>query len=100
MSQLLYSLLSDKLDGIAALYKVRPRITLIVRMPGKPDECAYLSDDNWADVLATVAHLNRDSRTFRAGPDEPPAETAPDTTAAACRLHWGTGAGLRAEGKP
>ena len=24
----------------------------------------------------------------------------PDGTAAACRLHWGTGAGLRAEGKP
>ena len=71
MSQRLYAILSGKLDEIAALYKVRPRITLIVRMPGKPDECAFLSDDNWTDAVATVEYLSTDTKTFAAGPPEP-----------------------------
>lgn len=76
MSQLLYGLLSDKLDEIAALYKVRPRITLIVRMPGKPDECAFLSDDAWPDAVATVERLHGDPKAFAAGPAAPPVESA------------------------
>jgi hypothetical protein len=71
MSQLLYGLLSAKLDEIAALYNVRPRITLIVRMPGKPDECAFLSDDAWPDAVATVERLYGDKTAFSAGPAEP-----------------------------
>ena len=71
MSHFLYGLLSDKLDEIAALYKVRPRITLIVRMPGKPDECAFLSDDAWPDAVATVERLYGDPMAFKAGPAEP-----------------------------
>lgn len=78
MSERLWSLLSGKLDEIAAFYKVRPRITLIVRMPGKPNECAFLSDDNWTDAVATVKCLSGDGGTFAAGPPEPPPEsTAP-----------------------
>lgn len=76
MSERLWHLLSGKLDEIAALYKVRPRITLIVRVPGKPKECAFLSDDNWADAIATVRQLHGDPTSFVAGPP-PPALEAP-----------------------
>ena len=74
MSERLWHLLSGKLDEIAALYKVRPRITLIVRVPGKPKECAFLSDDAWSDAVATVRQLQNDPYTFTAGPPEPVAE--------------------------
>lgn len=82
MSERLWHLLSGKLDEIAALYKVRPRITLIVRVPGKPKECAFLSDDAWADAVATVGQLHGDPTAFAAGPPAPvaesPAPAAPD----------------------
>lgn len=71
MSERLWHLLSGKLDEIAALYKVRPRITLIVRVPGKPKECAFLSDDSWAEAVATVRDLHGDPTAFAAGPPEP-----------------------------
>ena len=82
MSERLWHLLSGKLDEIAAFYKVRPRITLIVRVPGKPKECAFLSDDAWADAVATVGQLHGDPTAFAAGPPAPvaesPAPAAPD----------------------
>ena len=82
MSERLWHLLSGKLDEIAAFYKVRPRITLIVRVPGKPKECAFLSDDNWTDAVETVRQLQGDPSAFKAGPQEPrpalPAPPAPD----------------------
>ena len=74
MSERLWHLLSGKLDEIAAFYKVRPRITLIVRVPGKPREGVFLSDDNWSDAVATVKYLSGDGGTFAAGSPEPPAE--------------------------
>lgn len=74
MSERLWHLLSGKLDEIAAFYKVRPRITLIVRVPGKPKECAFLSDDAWPDAVATVRDLYGDPTAFVAGPPEPVAE--------------------------
>jgi len=74
MSERLWHLLSGKLDEIAALYKVRPRITLIVRVPGNPKECAFLSDDSWPDAVATVRDLYGDPTAFVAGPPEPVAE--------------------------
>lgn len=76
MSERLWHLLSGKLDEIAALYKVRPRITLIVRVPGKPKECVFLSDDSWADAVATVRDLHGDPTAFAAGPPEPAPEAA------------------------
>ena len=75
MSERLWHLLSGKLDEIAAFYKVRPRITLIVRVPGKPKEGVFLSDDNWTDAVATVKYLSEDGGTFAAGPPEPPPES-------------------------
>lgn len=77
MSERLWHLLSGKLDEIATFYKVRPRITLIVRVPGKPKEGVFLSDDNWSDAVATVKYLSGDGGTFAAGPPEPPAEVQP-----------------------
>ena len=74
MSERLWHLLSGKLDEIAAFYKVRPRITLIVRVPGRPKEGVFLSDDNWTDAVATVRYLSGDGGTFAAGSPEPPAE--------------------------
>lgn len=67
----LHSTLADHLERIAALYKVRPRITLIVRIPGKPDQSVFLSDDNLVEALAAVSYLET-CAVYRAGPTEPP----------------------------
>ncbi len=83
MSAHLHALLSAKLEEIAALYKVRPRLTLIVRMPERPNEGAFLSDDNWTDVVGTVQYLQGDGASYVAGPPEPPpAADAPSRSAA------------------
>lgn len=58
----LHETLSEHLERIAALYKVRPRITLIVRMPNKPDQTVFLSDDNWSDAMAAVKYLSAGKR--------------------------------------
>lgn len=71
MSAELHSVLADHLEQIAGLYKVRPRITLIVRVPGKPDQGVFLSDDNWAEAVAQVAYLQKEAA-YVAGPTEPP----------------------------
>lgn len=70
MSAHLHAVLADHLEQIAALYKVRPRITLIVRVPGKPDQGVFLSDDNWTEAAAQVAYLQK-SAAYVAGPPEP-----------------------------
>lgn len=79
MSARLHALLAAKLEEVAALYRVRPRLTLIVRVPGRPDECAFLSDDNWTDAVRTVHHLQGGGASYVAGPPEPPPEA--DATA-------------------
>lgn len=76
MSAKLHATLCDHLEQIAALYKVRPRITLIVRMPGAPDQGVFLSDDSWTDACAAVEYL-KGSATYVAGPPEPDAEAKP-----------------------
>ncbi len=70
MSTLLHHTLCDHLEQIATLYKVRPRITLIVRIPGKPNEGTFLSDDNWADAVGCVEYL-KGNAAYIAGPPEP-----------------------------
>jgi len=71
----LHAVLCDHLEQIAGLYKVRPRITLIVRVPGKPDQGVFLSDDNWDEAVAQVAYLQK-AANYIAGPPEP-APSAP-----------------------
>jgi len=75
MSAKLHTVLSDHLEQIAELYKVRPRITLIIRVPGKPDQGVFLSDDNWAEAVEQVAYLHK-AANYIAGPPEP-APSAP-----------------------
>ena len=70
MSAKLHATLCDHLEQIAALYKVRPRITLIVRMPGAPEQGVFLSDDSWPDAVAAVAYLQGHAA-YVAGPPEP-----------------------------
>ncbi len=70
MSAKLHAVLADHLEQIADLYKVRPRITLVIRVPGDREQGVFLSDDNWADAVAQVAYLQRDA-TYVAGPPEP-----------------------------
>lgn len=74
MSAKLHAVLCDHLEKIAALYKVRPRITLIVRVPGAPDQGTFLSDDSWADAVAAVEYLQGNAA-YMAGPPEPNPET-------------------------
>lgn len=70
MSKRLHIALCDHLEQIAGLYLERPRITLIIRVPGYPDRGVFLSDDNWTDAMEAVAYLQRDA-TYIAGPPEP-----------------------------
>jgi len=65
-----HELLAEDLERIARHFKVRPRLTLIVRHPGNPDQNVFLSDDNWQDVVHTVEQLYGDAPYF-AGPPEP-----------------------------
>jgi hypothetical protein len=67
----LHHTLCDHLERIAKLYTVRPRITLIIRVPGKPDQTVFLSDDNFNEAVAAVKYLYRNAD-YSAGPDEPP----------------------------
>ena len=76
MSAKLHAVLCDHLEQIAKLYKVRPRITLIVRVPGAPDQGTFLSDDAWADAVGCVEYL-KGNATYVAGPPEPTADAAP-----------------------
>ncbi len=71
MSAKLHVVLADHLEQIAELYKVRPRITLIVRVPGAPDQGVFLSDDNWTEAAEQVAYLQK-AADYIAGPPEPP----------------------------
>jgi len=75
MSAHLHAVLSDHLERIACLHKERPRITLIVRVPGKPNQGVFLSDDNWTEAIAQVNYLNG-AAAYVAGPPEP-APSAP-----------------------
>lgn len=70
MSAALHATLSDHLDEIASLYKERPRITLIIRVPDKPDQGVFLSDDNWTEAAEQVAYLQK-AAAYIAGPPEP-----------------------------
>lgn len=76
MTARLHSLLAGHLEKIAALYKVRPRITLIVRIPGAPDQGTFLSDDSWADAVAAAEYLQGNAA-YVAGPPEPKSEREP-----------------------
>lgn len=66
----LHETLSEHLERIAALYKTRPKITLIIRVPGKPDQSVFLSDDNFEEARAAVAYLETHA-SYHAGPPEP-----------------------------
>lgn len=68
----LHASLADDLERIAAKFRKRPRITLLVRQPGNPDGTVFLSDDNYADALAAMDDIQQRYH-FKAGPPEPEA---------------------------
>ncbi len=71
---IIHELLAADLERIAKHFKVRPRLTLLVRHPGNPDANILLSDDSFSEIIAAATALRTDPA-YLAGPAEP----APDS---------------------
>jgi hypothetical protein len=67
---LLHQSLCDDLERIAAKFKHRPRITLLVRQPGNPNGTVFLSDDNYVEAVAAMDEIQR-NYAYAAGPAAP-----------------------------
>ena len=70
---IVHELLAADLDRIARHFKVRPRLTLLVRHPGNPDANILLSDDSFAEIISAATALHADPA-YLAGPPEPGAD--------------------------
>lgn len=68
---LLHQELAEDLERIAAKFKRRPRITLVIRQPGNPDGTVFLSDDNLKEAMAALNDIQV-TYAYAAGPPEPP----------------------------
>ena len=49
--------LSNDLDGIKKRFKAGVRVTLVVRVPGEPDQGTVIGDDDLEEAVGQIRHL-------------------------------------------